>query len=641
MSSVEAMTARERIEAALDGRPVDRLPWSPCLAYVWENFPEHIQKMGQPEFLRQVGADPLWRGTPCPVRTMAPDGLQVETKSENGRSVTMFTTPVGRLRQAYCGSEDGRTSFLVEHPLKSREDFKVQMWIEENTRYKYNDSPVRAHYDGDGRDGLSLGLLLPRSKTAYQSLVEHHVGTEELVYALADFPETVESLWEVMVSKNLEAVELAARCDLYAYWLSFEDSSTQNYSPAQYDRYIGSEIARWCKTLDAVGGRLLQHACGHVKELVPRMKKHGVYGVESISPPPTGNMTIAEARRSAGSDFAIIGGIEPTRFLNLSISELDGYVEQVIAEGAGGPFVLANSDSCPPGVGMEKFRLVGDVVRRGMGAAGRSCRARAGQAARAHAISDDPGPLDIVRATLETALWWLPPAEELGFWLAPAETAEGAARWLASMAGRQKELPRACRCAVKELASTPESPKAARLCELLKRIKETGLADVAYANMLARSLKELPDDPSWPIVVRKFKTSRLQPPVADIAAARPPRPGLALRPVPFMPEHELADIRKVHGGADGVVYIEASVKVARAYGGALAYGADGPVKVWVNGRAVDCRPKATNPARIGQYVTPVTWKKGVNRISFALATNRGKAWGVQARVLRSRGISTL
>ena len=58
------MTSKERIVAALEGQPVDRVPWSPFLAYVWEHFPEEIQKQGQPDFLREVGADPLWRGAP-------------------------------------------------------------------------------------------------------------------------------------------------------------------------------------------------------------------------------------------------------------------------------------------------------------------------------------------------------------------------------------------------------------------------------------------------------------------------------------------------------------------------------------------------------------------------------------------------
>lgn len=62
----------------------------------------------------------------------------------------------------------------------------------------------------------------------------------------------------------------------------------------------------------------------------------------------------------------------------------------------------------------------------------------------------------------------------------------------------------------------------------------------------------------------------------------------------------------------------------------------GANKVWVNGHIVDCRPDATNPASIGKFVADVAWRKGVNRITFALSTNHGRAWGVTARVLRSR-----
>jgi len=104
-----------------------------------------------------------------------------------------------------------------------------------------------------------------------------------------------------MVEKNLEAVRLAIE-SAYEYFITWEDSSTQNYSPMQYDEYIGSEMG-------------------------------------------------------------IIGGIEPTHFLGLTESELGLYVESVIDEARGGPFILANSDSCPPGVTVEKFKLVADIAR--------------------------------------------------------------------------------------------------------------------------------------------------------------------------------------------------------------------------------------------------------------------------------------
>jgi hypothetical protein len=360
---MQAMTSQERLTAAINGRPVDHLPFSPFLAYIWESLPPSIQDKGQLAFNLEVGADPLWRGAPCPVKANVP-GMEMRVIEGDHRIVTEFETPAGTLREEAVRSDRGNTNFLVGHPLKCAEDYKVALWIEEHTQFEVDLAPVQAHLAGDGRVGLSLGMLLPRGKSAFQTLVEHHVGTEELVYALADMPDTVESLWRAMVENDLRAARMAADTGVYDYFITWEDSGTQNYSPWQYDRYIGAEIGQWCGILAANGQRYIQHACGNVRDLVARMKATGVFAVESISPPPTGNVTIAAARQKVGSDFGIIGGIEPTDFLNLSLADLEPYVERVIEAGRGGPFILANSDSCPPGVTVEKFKLVSQIAKR-------------------------------------------------------------------------------------------------------------------------------------------------------------------------------------------------------------------------------------------------------------------------------------
>jgi len=357
------MTARERLIAALNGEPVDYLPFSPFLAYVWESFPQAIQDEGALAFHHRIGATPLWRGAPCPVRAIPPE-METRTRTDGPRTLTELITPVGTLRQVHLNSAVGNTHFLVEHPLKIEADFKTQLWIEEHTRFEVDLAPVHAHFAGDGREGLSIGMMIPRSKSAYQALVEHYVGTEELVYAQADFPATVDALWRAMVANDHRAAQLAAETSVYDYFLTWEDSGTQNYSPKLYQHYIASEIAQWCDMLKANGMRYIQHACGHLKRLLAPMQASGVFAVESLSPPPTGDIALRDARAQVGDDFGIIGGIEPTLFLNLSLAELGPYVEQVIADGRGGPFILANSDSCPPGVTVEKFKLVAGIARQ-------------------------------------------------------------------------------------------------------------------------------------------------------------------------------------------------------------------------------------------------------------------------------------
>jgi hypothetical protein len=356
------MTSKERIIAALHGEQYDFTPFTPFLAYVWESFPREIQDAGQLAFHHAVGADPLWRGAPCPVQALAPPELETKTVNGTDRSTTIVTTPVGSLKMTYAKSDSGNTNFLVEHPLKCEEDWKVQMWIEEHTTYARNPQAVSDHFREEGQEGLSLGMLVPRMKSAYQILVEHLAGTEELIYAQVDFPDTVRGLWQIMVEKNLEAAKLSIESE-YEYFITWEDSSTQNYSPEQYDEFIGTEIGNWCTILGTADKRYIQHACGHVSALIERMKEHGVFAVESVSPPPTGNITLKDARGQAGSSMGIIGGIEPTHFLNLTEAELGPYVETVIEDGQGGPFILANADSCPPGVTLEKFKLVADVTR--------------------------------------------------------------------------------------------------------------------------------------------------------------------------------------------------------------------------------------------------------------------------------------
>jgi len=279
----DQMTSKERIIAGLHNRPVDHIPFSPFLAYVWESFSPEIQEAGQLEFHHAIGADPMWRGAACPVKAILPEGMERKVVQEKDREVTYVTTPVGGFNFAHAKSTDaGNTTFCIDHPLKTEEDYKVRMWIEENIRYERNYEAVTNHLNGQGREGLSVGQLIPRCKSAYQDMVEFFVGTEELIYAQMDFPYTVKSLWEIMVANDLEAVKLSLDSE-YDYFLTYEDSSTQNYSPDQYDEFIGSEIGQWCDMLKGAGKYYVQHACGHVAALTERMRDHGVKSINSCN----------------------------------------------------------------------------------------------------------------------------------------------------------------------------------------------------------------------------------------------------------------------------------------------------------------------------------------------------------------------
>jgi hypothetical protein len=114
-----------------------------------------------------------------------------------------------------------------------------------------------------------------------------------------------------------------------------------------------------------------------------------------------------------------------------------------------------------------------------------------------------------------------------------------------------------------------------------------------------------------------------------------PARGLAFTPIEFYDEGvSYHDIRSRHGGKrDGLVYARGFIRFKEAVRGSLRFGADGPVKVFVNRKAVGCDPKATNPVGEHLSVVPVAWKQGKNEIVVAMRTCQGKAWGFTAEGL--------
>jgi uroporphyrinogen-III decarboxylase len=286
---------------------------------------------------------------------------EVQETERGGEKRLRYTTPVGNLDFLYRYSPAGNTWFLLEHGVKTEDDFKILAYLKENSVVTPSFTGFKEAEKTAGESALLVPLLVPEMKSAFQAMIEYWVGTEELVYALADYPETVESTLSVMQNLAQETVDISVESGAEVF-ISWEDTSTTNISPGLFAKYIRPEIDSWCNTIHAAGKIYLQHACGHLKALMPCIAESAIDGIESISPPPTGNIELWEAAAILEPDKALVGGIEPTKFLQSDEEELGNYVRRLLNAMRDSRFVLANSDSCPPGVSLRKFKLVTDIV---------------------------------------------------------------------------------------------------------------------------------------------------------------------------------------------------------------------------------------------------------------------------------------
>lgn len=358
----EEFTPKQRILNALNGIENDRVPWSPFLAYYWESLPITTQKKGQLAYLQEMGADPLLRGSHN-LFNVQYNNCTISKKEKNGKRYVLYDTPVGKLEETYTFSSVANSWFLTGHPVTEEEDFKILQYIYENLELTENLLPFEKEYQAVGQQALLMPLLGIWSKTPFQALVEHWCGTENLTFALYDFEKTVSECLDIMNEKDIKTVEISAKSSAESL-LFYEDSSTTNISPAFFKKYTLPTINRWGKLLHENNKLLIHHACGHIRDLLPLMNESEIDMIESISPPPTGNIDIPEAFSLLSPKKGLIGGIEPTFFLNCTLEELENRVNFLLKHSKNRKFILANSDSCPSAVSYEKFIFISQLLKR-------------------------------------------------------------------------------------------------------------------------------------------------------------------------------------------------------------------------------------------------------------------------------------
>ncbi len=129
-------------------------------------------------------------------------------------------------------------------------------------------------------------------------------------------------------------------------------------------------------------------------------------------------------------------------------------------------------------------------------------------------------------------------------------------------------------------------------------------------------------------LVRIAEVSQLQQlPVQGIKSVGLPGSKLKFsRAFSLTEEPDFIDIRPFHKGKDGIVYVRACVGCLSNQKGKLYYHADGPFKVWLNGKLIGFYPKEANPCVKNKYSKSVLFKKGSNEIIMVIYSNQGKAW---------------
>ena len=219
----------------------------------------------------------------------------VETRTMEGglerRDVTIRAAG-GELHEYYLGASDkGVLPWRMEHFIKKPSDYRLMAKALEGSTY----SPTDRAFDESETAIADRGITIAHvDRTPFQKIQIDYAGLEAFSYHLADGEPELFELLELMNSLKLDEFACVAKskAEFVKLW---ENIGIDAVGPHAYRKYMVPVYQAIKGVLRSAGKRLMVHYDGKMRLIAEDIARLG-FDIDSLTPPPEGDMEPAEAR---------------------------------------------------------------------------------------------------------------------------------------------------------------------------------------------------------------------------------------------------------------------------------------------------------------------------------------------------------
>lgn len=312
------MTIRERINAFWSGERPDEIPYT----IYWNEW-------------RHTSQDPAWQGlydkglgVTWYLRSfeMQQRNVTVEdsTREEGGKRVRRLVrkTPVGDLTSIWENGWDHK--FCLETP----EDYRVLTYIVENTEIV----PAYEMYQRKVDVLPPWGIAIPEIwRTPLQQIQVDFAGLENFSLHLIEYEAEVRTLYAALLKQFRRITEVVAQGP-GRYVSNLENFMANTLGPKRYAEFHIPVYEECFPILHEAGKIIGCHYDGQLSACKDLIAKSPIDLIESLTPPPEGDLTLAQAR-AAWPDKLFWSNINVSAY-ELPPKELKELVLQRVAEAA-------------------------------------------------------------------------------------------------------------------------------------------------------------------------------------------------------------------------------------------------------------------------------------------------------------------
>jgi len=220
--------------------------------------------------------------------------VRVETKTVSNVVYRTFHTPVGDLSmKERIGLQEGAgSSWIVEHLIKDVKDFEIAEFMAEDTVYIPDYDPFMKAERNLGDDGV---VFVWAGRSPLQEMQIELMGYKTFAIAFYKYPREFERLLRVLEKRADERYRIIAESP--AEMVNGTDNiNSEIVNPKLFERYVLPFYSKQARLLHKKDKILEDHMDGKLMSLKDLISKMDVDVVEAFTPPPMGNLPLADAR---------------------------------------------------------------------------------------------------------------------------------------------------------------------------------------------------------------------------------------------------------------------------------------------------------------------------------------------------------
>jgi len=269
-----------------------------------------------------------------------------------------ITTPVGTLTSLSKRNTSNPGEFPVKWWISSEQDMKIHQWLLEHATWRFD----QEKYDQIAAQwGFAGAPTMNMPRITVQSLYVETMGTEAGIYALIDYPGTVEKYFAAMNENHMRLAEVIADSpvDIITYG---DNVHCGLFTPEIFEKYLMPAYIQRNAKLRAAGKFTCSHWDGDTRWILPYAREAGLSGIEAVTPLPQGDVTLREVKAAFGDDIFLLDGLAALLFdPTYSEAELIAQTEECL-ELFAGQLILGISDEIPSTGLYERIDIVTRIV---------------------------------------------------------------------------------------------------------------------------------------------------------------------------------------------------------------------------------------------------------------------------------------